>query len=100
MIVRFAPGSIVSRERPALAVARLLEPYEIPFAVVTNGQGAHILDTASGEVIGQNLEDIPSSGSLLGLLPELEFNHLPEERLEKERRILFMFEAVATCPME
>ena len=100
MILRFAPGSIVSRERPALAAARLLEPYEIPFAVVTNGQDAHILHTASSEVIGQNLEDIPSRGSILGRLPELEFNHLPGERLEKERRILFMFEAVATCPVE
>jgi hypothetical protein len=99
MILRFAPGSIVSRERPALAAARLLEPYEIPFAVVTNGQDAHILDTAAGGVIGQSLEDIPSRGSMLGQFPQLEFNHLPGERLEKERRILFMFEAVATCPV-
>lgn len=99
MILRFAPGSIVSRERPALAAARLLEPYGIPFAVVTNGNDAHILNTATGEVIGQSLEDIPSKAELTGKLVNLQFNRVSEKRQEKERRILFMFEAVATCPL-
>jgi hypothetical protein len=98
MILRFAPGSIVSRERPALAAARLLEAYAVPFAVVSNGQDAHILDTASSEVIGQSLEEIPSRAAMVSRFPQLQFNHVAEERLEKERRILFMFEAIATCP--
>ena len=98
MILRFAPGSVVSRERPALAAARLLEPYAVPLAVVSNGQDAHILDTASSEVIGQSLEDIPSRAALVNRFPELQFSHVAEERLEKERRILFMYEAIATCP--
>ena len=98
MILRFAPGSIVSRERPALAAARLLEPYEVPFAVVSNGCDAHILDTASSEVTGQSLEDIPSRAAMVSRFPELQFSQVAEERLEKERRILFMFEAIATCP--
>jgi hypothetical protein len=100
MILRFAPGSIVSRERPALAAARLLEPYEVPFAVVTNGPGAHILNSASSEVIGESLEDIPSRAAMVRRFPELQFKRVAEERLEKERRILFMFEAIATCPVD
>jgi hypothetical protein len=99
MILRFAPGSIVSRERPALAVARLLEPYGIPFVVVTNGNEAHILDTATGEVIGQRLEGIPSRAAMLSRFPHIQFSRVAEERLEKERRILFMFEAIGTCPV-
>lgn len=99
MILRLAPGSIVSRERPALAAARLLEAYGIPFAVVTNGNDAHILDAATGEVIGQSLDDIPSRAMLLSRFPQIQFGRVAEERLEKERRILFMFEAIATCPV-
>lgn len=97
MIVRFAPGSVVSRERPTLAAARLLEPHEIPLAVVTNGKQAHILDTASGEVIGEGLDAVPSKVELRERLAGLEFRSVPQKRLEKESRILFMFEAVATC---
>ena len=37
MVIRFGPGSKVSRERPALAVSRLVEAYQVPVAVVTNG---------------------------------------------------------------
>ena len=36
MIIRYGPGSLVTRERPAIAAARILEPdYRIPLAVVT-----------------------------------------------------------------
>jgi len=39
---------------------KLAKPYAIPFAVVTNGNDVHILETASGKVIGRGLESIPS----------------------------------------
>ncbi|MBW1980152.1 MAG: type I restriction enzyme HsdR N-terminal domain-containing protein [Deltaproteobacteria bacterium] len=100
MIVRFGPGSIVSRERPALAAARLLEPYTVPFAVVTNGKEAHLIDTASGRVIGRSLDSIPSRSDLLDRFPNILFTCLAEKRLEKERRILFAFEAIGTCPLD
>jgi len=45
MIVIFGPGSLVTRERPALAAARLVEIYEVPFTVVTNGKGAELKDS-------------------------------------------------------
>ena len=48
MVIRFGPGSLVSRERPTLAVSRLIEGYQIPLAVVTNGEEAEILDGESG----------------------------------------------------
>ena len=55
MIIVFGPGSLVSRERSTVAAARLIENYEVPFAVVTNGQAAEILDTRSGKVIAEGL---------------------------------------------
>nr|HID58039.1 hypothetical protein [Desulfobacterales bacterium] len=99
MIIRFGPGSIVSRERPVLAAARLLEPYEIPFAVVTNGSDAQILDTSSGKVVGQGMEAIPSKGDILKVFAELRFNQISRKRLEMERRILFVFDAVGNCEL-
>ena len=55
MVIRFGPGSIVSRERPTLAVSRLVEAYQVPLAVVTNGEDAEILDGGSGKVVGRGL---------------------------------------------
>ena len=95
MIVIFGPGSLVSRERPALAAARLVEDYEVPFTVVTNGQGAEVLETRTGEVIAEGLENIPSRAEALLRLPTLTLETLSEQRLDREERILYAFEVLA-----
>ncbi len=64
MVVRFGPGSLVSRERPTLAVSRLIEAYQVPVAVVTNGEDAEILDGASGRVVGRGLGAVPPRATL------------------------------------
>ena len=95
MIIIFGPGSLVSRERPALAAARLLEAYEIPLTVVTNGKTAEVLETASGSVRGEGLESIPSKAQALEELAGTQFQTLTDEHLAKERRILYAFEVLA-----
>jgi hypothetical protein len=95
MIVIFGPGSLVTRERPALAAARLVEAYEVPCTVVTNGREAEVLETRSGEVIAEGLENIPSKAEALATLATVRFETLAEERLARERRILYAFEVLA-----
>jgi hypothetical protein len=95
MVVIFGPGSLVSRERPALAAARLVEDYEVPFTVVTNGQAAELIETRSSEVIAEGLENIPSKDEALERLPTVRFQVLAEERLAREKRILYAFEVLA-----
>ena len=94
-VVIFGPGSLVSRERSTLAAARLIEDYAVPFAVVTNGEDAEVLETKSGKVIAEGLEAIPSKQEALGRIASLTFEKLPENRLEKERRILYAFDVLA-----
>jgi hypothetical protein len=98
MLVRYGPGSLVTRERAAIAAARVLdERQRIPLAVVTNGEGAELLDTASGMVLGEGLAEIPSRGELLSLLPGLDFSPQPAAKREKELRILNAFDLEACC---
>jgi len=59
-IVMYGPGSIVTRQRPTLAAARLMAPHIVPMAVITNGTDALVMDAVSGVVIGKGLESIPS----------------------------------------
>ncbi|MEE9566162.1 MAG: hypothetical protein V3W17_01555, partial [Desulfobacteria bacterium] len=60
-----------------------------------NGQGAEVLETRSGEVIAEGLENIPSKAEALQRLPTVRFETLTKERLAKEERILYAFEVLA-----
>jgi hypothetical protein len=95
-IVMFGPGSVVTRERSTLAAARLLEKqYAVPVAVVTNGQDAAVLETTTGIVMARGLDGIPSQVEATEMIETVGFEMMPEERLEKEKRILFAFEVLA-----
>lgn len=99
MILRFAPGSIVTRERAAVAAARVLEPeYQIPLAVVTNCKEAHVLDTYTGKVIRQGIDNIPDKKEAETLVREMRFDPFTdEEKKDRERRILNAFDKEICC---
>lgn len=94
MIVKCSIGALVSRERQAVACARLMDSYQIPFAVVTDGNQATVINTLTGEVMSEGLEKIPSRDKLKEMMEKVEFKALPPERLEKEKRILLAFDSI------
>jgi hypothetical protein len=99
MILRFAPGSIVTRERSAIAAARVLEPaYQIPLAVVTNCRDAEVLDTYTGKVIRQGLDKIPDKKEAEDLVKSLRFEPFDDEiKKDRERRILNAYDVEICC---
>ena len=99
MILRFGPGSIVTRERAAIAAARVLEPsYQIPLAVVTNCKDAVVLDTYTGKVIRQGLDNIPDRKETETLIRSLRFDPFTDEKKrDRERRILNAFDVEVCC---
>jgi len=99
MILRFAPGSITTRERSAIAAARILDPvHQIPLAVVTNGRDAVLLDTYSGKIIKQGLDAIPAKKEATQMLQSLDFKPFAdEERIDRERRILNAYDIEICC---
>ena len=99
-IVRYGPGSLVSRERAAVAAARVLNPdYQIPLAVVTNGQDAELIETSTGKILGYGLQSIPDRSTAEQMLTtHLEF--LPPRHgqpRERELRILNAFDVERCC---
>ena len=99
MILRFAPGSIVTRERAAIAAARVLEPsYRIPLAVVTNCKDAEVLDTYTGKVIRQGLDNIPDKKEAESLVRSLDFDPFDDvEKRDREHRILNAYDKEVCC---
>jgi hypothetical protein len=99
MIIRYAPGSLVTRERSVIAAARVLEKeYQIPLAVVTNGKDAELLDTTNGKVLATGMEAIPTRMQAEEMLTDLDFRDAPKgKKREGELRILNAFDVQVCC---
>ncbi len=99
LLLRYAPGSLVSRERSTIAAARILEKeYQIPLAVITNGRDAELLDSGSKKVLATGMDAIPDRDQLQAMLPELEFREGAEgKKREGEMRILNAFDLQICC---
>lgn len=94
--IKCTPASIDSWQRFMLSFCRVVEPYQIPYAFITDGQEGRIMDVLSGEV--RETMDIPSKEELQKSLPSLNFIPYSEEKLPKEKRILYAFDAIKCCP--
>ena len=93
MAIRCVAGSLGSREREIVAAARLLDNYQIPLSIVSNGQTAIVLDTVSGKKIGEGMDAIPSKEEVLEKLESLELLPFPKDRLEREKLIFRTFDS-------
>ena len=100
MVIRYGPGSLVTRRRAALAASRLLRSSQIPVAVVTNGETAEILSGENGRLIGEGLLSIPSRQELSALIENIPEKPVPEKQKEKEARILYAFDVDDSCPCD
>jgi len=94
MVIRYAPGSVVTRTRSAVAAARVLDDdYQIPLTVVTNGSEVEMLDNYTGKILGRTFADIPTRQELAGMLDTLRFEAFThEKKRERELRILNAFD--------
>jgi len=99
LVLRYGPGSLVTRERPALAAARVLNKETVvPFTVVTNGEDAELLDTWTGKVLATGLSAIPTRAQALALLREAEHKPLPPgPQRQMELRILNAYDQEVCC---
>jgi hypothetical protein len=100
MLVMYGPGSIVTRRQPALALSRLIAPYQIPVVVASNGEDADIIDGFSGETQGSGLNAIPSKSDLRLRLEAVEQRSMPDGLAEMAARIVYAYEVDDRCPCD
>jgi hypothetical protein len=100
MIIKYGPGSLVTRRRPALAMSRLISPYQVPIVVVSNGENAEIVDGATGKIISTGLAGIPKKPQLVALVKQAPYNRISSERAEIESRVVYAFEIDGSCPCD
>lgn len=100
MVIKYAPGSLVTRYRSTLAISRLVAPHQVPVVVVTNGESADILDGASGALTETGFDGIPSREILVRQLEGKNVEPVPADRREMEARIVYAFEIEGSCPCD
>lgn len=94
MCIKCAAGSLGSREREIVAAARLLAPSQIPYAVVSDGKTALVMETASGKKIGEGLTAIPDSGDAKKHLEGMPAEPFPEKRRHRESLIFRSYDSM------
>lgn len=94
MVIKCAAGSLDSRQRQAVAAARLLNVPPVPIAVVADPVTAEVLDVTTGKMIGEGFGSIPVRDQLVQIISEKKTTPLAPERIEKEKRILLAFDAI------
>ena len=100
MVIKYGPGSLITRHRMALGVSRIVEPYQVPVVVVTNGKDADILDGKTGHVLSSGLDKIPSKLDITHKLNKESFQILSEKQREMESRIVYALEIDDKCPCD
>lgn len=100
LLIKYGPGSLVTRHQVAFAAARVLAPYAIPFSLVTNGEDAHWLDNADRTLKGQGLAGIWDHRTLIEQLQGRPSHNNTPEQAEMASRILMAYEVDGRCPCD
>ena len=94
MVLKCPAGSLGSWEREILAAARLLDTYQIPISVVSDGKSAIVLDTVSGKRLGEGLQSIPSKQEALEKMRAINLSPFPANRVEREKLIFRSYDSM------
>ena len=94
MAIKCAAASLGSRELEILSAARLLAEYQLPFAIVSDGKAAIVLDTVSGRKLGEGLDTILSKQAVLTKLNTLKLVPFPKEKRERAKLIFRSYDSM------
>jgi hypothetical protein len=100
MLIKFAPGSLITRRLSTVALSRIVEPYQIPIVVVTNGKDAEIINGRSGKVESSGLDHLPAKSKIINRFDAFDFKPIETNVIEKASRIVYACEVDGACPCD
>jgi hypothetical protein len=92
--IKCAAASLASWEREIVAACRLLEETIIPYAMVSDGKTARLIDAVTGRLIGEGLAPVPSRAEAVEQLPGLAPTLFPEKKREREGIIFRSYDSM------
>ncbi|CCK80454.1 type I restriction enzyme HsdR N-terminal domain-containing protein [Desulfobacula toluolica] len=99
-LIKFAPGSLVTRRLSTLALSRIIKPYQVPIVVITNGEDAEIIDGNSGKVVATGLKNLPDKNAVEKNMSSFLFEPVKTVRFDQASRIAYACEVDGACPCD
>jgi hypothetical protein len=90
-VLFFCAGQPGTFDREVVAAARLIDDGPAPLAMATDTKDAVLMETARGRVLDQGFGALPDWERLKALVEEHPAQEFGEEKLERERRILYTY---------
>jgi hypothetical protein len=100
ILIKYAPGSIVTRRLSTISLSRVVKPYQIPFAVITNGEDAETTNGQNGQLMGEGLHSIPDQKMIETYLENHTLTDIDQKRYDQASRIIYAFEIDGACPCD
>ena len=97
MVIRCASVSMESWDRYVVSFARVIMDYQVPYAVVTDGETARVIDVLSGTFTDTPIHNLFTREEAMKKLETFKKIPYPPEKIEKTKRILYAFEGIK-CP--
>jgi hypothetical protein len=98
MVIRCATA-MESWERYVISFAKVIKDYQIPYAVVTDGDKARIIDVLTGSLVSESVKGLFSRQEALEKMKDFKKIPCPANRLEREKRIVYAYEGIK-CPIQ
>ena len=92
--VKCAAGSLGSWEREIVSAARLFAASSLPLAVVSDGNTATVLDTATGKQTARGMAAIPDRDAAVALAQKDPLPPIPPERLAREKLVFRSYDSM------
>lgn len=94
IFVKCVSNSPDSWERYSVAFCRIADLHQIPYAFITDGQTATMLNILDGSVTEGDINIMPSKSEAEKISKKMAFYSYPEDKKEREKRIVYAFEGI------
>jgi hypothetical protein len=94
MVIRCVSSGIESWERSVVAFARVIKDYQIPYAVITDGDRVIEINILKKVSIQKSVQELISRKEALRLIRDFQKKPYPDNKIEKEKRIIYAFEDI------
>nr|NJM04483.1 type I restriction enzyme HsdR N-terminal domain-containing protein [Desulfobacula sp.] len=100
MLIKYAPGSLVTRRLSTLALSRIVRPYQILVVVIANGEDAEVMEGDSGRVTATGLDNIPDKDAIMKNYDSFSFKPIKTRVFDQASKIVFACGVDGACPCD
>lgn len=99
-VIKYAPGSLVTRRLPNIGLSRIIRSYQIPLVISCNGEDAEMMDGRTGNVLAAGMEHFPKKQDLARQAASFSYDSISKTTFEQASRIVYAFEVDGACPCD